>query len=79
MHTICEAIKIHNENMAVLVETEDYAERTLERFDVLERHIKEYLIIKYKTTDCIATKSTTKDTKSATTLQISNSNFVSLV
>ena len=34
-HTIMEAIKIHNTNMAALVEKEDYAEGTLRRFKVL--------------------------------------------
>lgn len=50
-HTIMEAIKIHNTNMAALVEKEDYAEGTLRRFKVLERHIKEYLLVKYQTSD----------------------------
>ena len=50
-HTIMEAIKIHNTNMAALVENEDYAEGTLRRFKVLEKHIKEYLLLKYQTGD----------------------------
>ena len=51
MHTIMEAIKIHNTNMAALVEKEDYAEGTLRRFKVLEKHVKEYLLFKYQTGD----------------------------
>ncbi|SDL55538.1 hypothetical protein SAMN04488084_101658 [Pedobacter antarcticus] len=35
-----EAVKIHNTNMAALVEKEDYAEGTLRRFKVLEKHVK---------------------------------------
>lgn len=50
-HTIMEAIKIHNTNMAALVEKEDYAEGTLRRFIVLEKHVKEYLLLKYQTSD----------------------------
>jgi hypothetical protein len=50
-HTIMEAIKIHNTNMAALVEKEDYAEGTLRRFKVLEKHVKEYLLFKYQTVD----------------------------
>ncbi|CAM4433612.1 Site-specific recombinase XerD [Pedobacter westerhofensis] len=50
-HTIMEAIKIHNTNMAALVEKEDYAEGTLRRFKVLEKHVKEYLLFKYQTSD----------------------------
>lgn len=46
-----EAIKIHNTNMAALVEKEDYAEGTLRRFKVLEKHVKEYLLLKYRTGD----------------------------
>ena len=51
MHTICEAIKIHNKNMAELVEKEDYAEGTLKRFEILERHVKDYLSFKYQKSD----------------------------
>ena len=50
-HTIMEAIKIHNTNMAALVEKDDYAEGTLRRFKVLEKHVKEYLLFKYQTND----------------------------
>ena len=50
-HTIMEAIKIHNTNMVALVEKEDYAEGTLRRFKVLEKHVKEYLSFKYQTGD----------------------------
>jgi len=51
MHTIMEAIKINNTNMAALVEKEDYAEGTLRRFKVLEKHVKEYILFKYQTSD----------------------------
>jgi hypothetical protein len=51
IHTICEAIKLHNTNMGELVGTDDYAEGTLKRFEVLERHIKEYISFKYGKTD----------------------------
>jgi ribosomal protein L24 len=50
-HTIMEAIKIHNTNMAALVEKEDHAEGTLRRFKVLEKHVKEYLLLKDQTGD----------------------------
>lgn len=50
-HTICEAIKIHNKNMEALVGKEDYAEGTLKRFEVLERHVKDFLAFKYQKTD----------------------------
>ncbi|MET4141478.1 site-specific integrase [Pedobacter sp. UYP1] len=50
-HTICEAIKIHNKKMEELVEKGDYAEGTLKRFEVLERHVKEYLSFKYQKSD----------------------------
>lgn len=50
-HTIMEAIRIHNTNMAALVEKEDYAEGTLRRFKVLEKHVKEYILFKYQTSD----------------------------
>jgi len=50
-HTICEAIKIHNKNMGALVEKDDYAEGTLNRFEVLERHVRDYLSFKYQKTD----------------------------
>jgi hypothetical protein len=45
MHTICEAMKIHNKNMAELVEKKDYAEGTLKRFEIL---VKDYLSFKYQ-------------------------------
>ena len=46
-HTIFEAIKIHNKNMEALVENDDYAEGTLKRFEVLERHVKDFLAFRY--------------------------------
>lgn len=46
-HTILEAIKTHNEKMRALVETDEYAPGTLKRFEVLERHVKEYVLSKY--------------------------------
>nr|WP_090560063.1 site-specific integrase [Pedobacter hartonius] len=51
MHTICEAIKLHNDNMRQLVGKDDYAEGTLRRFEVLERHVKDYLSFKYQKSD----------------------------
>lgn len=50
-HTILEAIKIHNVKMKALVEKEEYAPGTLKRFQVLERHIEDYLISKYSKKD----------------------------
>ncbi|QNK64117.1 site-specific integrase [Pedobacter sp. PAMC26386] len=50
-HTILEAIKIHNEKMKVLVEKDEYASGTLKRFEVLERHVKDYLAEKYNKKD----------------------------
>ncbi|MBB5639091.1 integrase [Pedobacter cryoconitis] len=50
-HTILEAIKIHNKKMEELVEKEDYAEGTLKRFEILERHVKDYLLFKYQKSD----------------------------
>ncbi|WP_342333097.1 Arm DNA-binding domain-containing protein [Pedobacter sp. FW305-3-2-15-E-R2A2] len=44
-HTILEAIKIHNAKMKALV-GKDYAKGTLKRFEVLERHVWDYLWIK---------------------------------
>ncbi|MBB5620977.1 integrase [Pedobacter cryoconitis] len=50
-HTILEAIKIHNEKMEALVEKDEYASGTLKRFQVLERHVKDYLVEKYSKKD----------------------------
>lgn len=50
-HTILEAIKIHNEKMEALVEKDEYASGTLKRFQVLERHIKDYIAEKYSKKD----------------------------
>jgi integrase len=50
-HTILEAIKTHNEKMKALVEKEEYAPGTLRRFEVLERHVEEFIAAKYGRTD----------------------------
>ncbi|WP_113662374.1 site-specific integrase [Pedobacter nanyangensis] len=50
-HTLLEAIKVHNEKMDALVEKEEYAKGTLKRFEVLERHIKDYLNVSYGKND----------------------------
>lgn len=49
-HTLCEAIKVHNKNMKALV-GKDYAKGTLKRFEVLERHVWEYLSFQYRKSD----------------------------
>lgn len=49
-HTISEAIKIHNAKMKALVE-KDYAKGTLKRFEVLERHVWDYLTFQYGKSD----------------------------
>ncbi|MDN5287706.1 MAG: Site-specific recombinase [Mucilaginibacter sp.] len=50
-HTILEAIKIHNAKMKALVEKDEYASGTLKRFEVLERHVEDYLVSKYGNKD----------------------------
>lgn len=50
-HTILEAIKNHNVKMRALVEQEEYAPGTLRRFEVLERHVTNYIADKYNRTD----------------------------
>ncbi|WP_457270320.1 site-specific integrase [Pedobacter sp. UYEF25] len=50
-HTILEAIKNHNVKMRALVEQEEYAPGTLRRFEVLERHVTNYIAYKYNRTD----------------------------
>nr|WP_121272855.1 site-specific integrase [Pedobacter schmidteae] len=50
-HTILEAIKIHNEKMKTLVDKNEYAEGTLKRFEVLVRHVKDYLAHQYRKDD----------------------------
>jgi site-specific recombinase XerD len=50
-HTILEAIKTHNVKMSALVEKEEYADGTLRRFEVLERHVTEFLAFKYSKSD----------------------------
>jgi len=49
-HTLLEAIKIHNNNMEALV-GRDYAPGTLKRFEVLERHVLEFLSFQYSKND----------------------------
>jgi integrase len=50
-HTVLEAIKNHNAKMNALVEKGEYAPGTLKRFEVLERHIEDYLVSKYSKND----------------------------
>ncbi|WP_457270029.1 phage integrase SAM-like domain-containing protein [Pedobacter sp. UYEF25] len=50
-HTILEAIKNHNVKMRALVEKEEYAQGTLNRFEVLDRHVTNYIAYKYNRTD----------------------------
>jgi integrase len=50
-HTIMEAIKNHNAKMKTLVEKDEYASGTLKRFEVLERHVEDYLASKYSRKD----------------------------
>ncbi|MCX2585928.1 site-specific integrase [Pedobacter sp. MR22-3] len=50
-HTILEAIKTHNDKMKALVEKEEYAPGTLRRFEVLERHVEEFIVAKYNRID----------------------------
>jgi hypothetical protein len=50
-HTLLEAIKTHNIKMKALVDKEEYASETLRRFEVLERHVKNYLASQYSKTD----------------------------
>jgi integrase len=50
-HTLLEAIKIHNAKMEALVAKEEYAPGTLKRFEVLERHVKDYLASQYSKKD----------------------------
>ncbi|MET4080261.1 integrase [Pedobacter sp. UYP30] len=50
-HTILEAIRDHNVKMKALVEKEEYALGTLRRFEVLERHVANYIAEKYNRTD----------------------------
>lgn len=50
-HTKLEAIKIHNEKMKALVEKGEYAKGTLKRFEVVERHVKDYLASQYSKKD----------------------------
>ncbi|MFF5382925.1 site-specific integrase [Pedobacter suwonensis] len=50
-HTILEAIKLHNAKMKALVEKEEYAPGTLRRFEVLERHVEDFIAAKYNKAD----------------------------
>lgn len=45
-----EAIKIHNKKMKALVDKEEYAPGTLRRFEVLNRHVEEFIAAKYNRT-----------------------------
>ena len=49
-HTLGEAIKSHNNNMKALV-GKDYAKGTLKRFEVLERHVLDFLFFQYGKSD----------------------------
>ncbi|MCX2585216.1 site-specific integrase [Pedobacter sp. MR22-3] len=49
-HTIVEAIKTHNTNMKALV-GKDYAPGTLKRFEVLERHVLDFMSFRYHKND----------------------------
>lgn len=49
-HTLLEAIKDHNHKMKALLDM-DYAPGTLRRFEVLERHVKGFLVHLYKKSD----------------------------
>ncbi len=49
-HTLGEAIKAHNKSMKALV-GKDYAKGTLKRFEVLQRHITDFLSFQYHKTD----------------------------
>jgi len=50
-HTILEAIRIHNQKMKALVDKDEYASGTLRRFEVLERHVENYVLFKYNKSD----------------------------
>ncbi len=50
-YTILEAIKTHNAKMKALVEKEEYAPGTLRRFEVLERHVVDYIAARYNKKD----------------------------
>ncbi|EEI89697.1 site-specific recombinase, phage integrase family [Sphingobacterium spiritivorum ATCC 33300] len=49
-HTLVEAITLHNKNMKALV-GKDYAQGTLKRFEVLERHVLDFLAFQYRKND----------------------------
>jgi integrase len=49
-HTLVEAIILHNKNMKALV-GKDYAPGTLKRFEVLERHVLDFLSFHYRKND----------------------------
>jgi len=49
-HTLCVAIKTHNTNMETLIGKE-YAKITLKRFEVLERHVLDYMSFAYLKSD----------------------------
>lgn len=49
-HTLVEAVTLHNKNMKALV-GKDYAQGTLKRYEVLERHILDFLSFQYRKND----------------------------
>lgn len=49
-HTLLEAIRLHNDNMKALVGKE-YTKGTLKRFEVLERHVVDFLSFQYRKSD----------------------------
>jgi site-specific recombinase XerD len=49
-HILVEAITLHNKNMKALV-GKDYAKGTLKRFEVLERHVLDFLSFQYRKSD----------------------------
>ncbi|MBE9597770.1 site-specific integrase [Pedobacter sp. MC2016-24] len=49
-HTLVEAVTLHNKNMKALVGKE-YAQGTLKRYEVLERHILDFLSFQYRKND----------------------------
>ncbi len=49
-HTLLEAVTLHNDNMKALVGKE-YAKGTLKRFEVLERHVVDFLSFQYRKSD----------------------------
>ncbi|MFD2599094.1 site-specific integrase [Sphingobacterium corticis] len=50
-YTILDAVKMHNEKMQALVENGEYAIGTLKRFQVLDRHIQQFVKHTYNQSD----------------------------